>query len=68
MLLARHQNAGLNHDIKTADRSFGNGAQFKYLGMAVRNQNLIQDFDFVRFERASCGSLCTKWRKMKQKV
>jgi hypothetical protein len=29
---------------------------------------LIQDFDFVRFERASCGSLCTKWRKMKQKV
>jgi hypothetical protein len=29
-LLSRHQNAGQNHDIKIANRSFENVAQFKY--------------------------------------
>jgi hypothetical protein len=43
MLLSRHQNAEQNHDIKTADRSFKNVAQFKYLGMTVTNKNLIQE-------------------------
>jgi hypothetical protein len=28
MLLSRHQNAGQNHDIKTANRSFENMAHF----------------------------------------
>jgi hypothetical protein len=32
MLLSRHQNAGQNHDIKRANRSFENVAQFKYFG------------------------------------
>jgi hypothetical protein len=32
MLPSRHQNAGQNYDIKIADRSFENVAQFKYLG------------------------------------
>jgi hypothetical protein len=41
-LLSRHQNAGKNHDIKRANRCFENVAQFRYLGMAVTNQNLIQ--------------------------
>jgi hypothetical protein len=36
MLLSRHQNAGQNHDIKMADRSFENVAQFKYLGITVK--------------------------------
>jgi hypothetical protein len=36
MLLSCHQNAGQNHDIKTANR-------FIYLGMTVTNQNLIQE-------------------------
>jgi hypothetical protein len=31
MLLFPHQNAGQNHDIKVANRSFGNVAQFNYL-------------------------------------
>jgi hypothetical protein len=31
MLLSCHQNAGQNHDTKTANRSFKNVAQFKYL-------------------------------------
>jgi hypothetical protein len=39
MLLSRHQNAGQNHDIKTAKRCFKNVAQFKYLLTTVTNQN-----------------------------
>jgi hypothetical protein len=42
MLLSHHQNAGQNHDIKMGNRSFENSAQFKYLGMTITNQNLIQ--------------------------
>jgi hypothetical protein len=37
------KNAGQNRDIKIAIRSFENVSQFKYLGMTVRNQNLIQE-------------------------
>jgi hypothetical protein len=36
-LLSHHQNAGQNCDIKTANRSFENVAQFKYLGMTIIN-------------------------------
>jgi hypothetical protein len=43
MLLSRHQNAGQNWDIKIANRSFENTPQFKYFGMAVTNQNLIEE-------------------------
>jgi hypothetical protein len=43
MLLSRHQNAGQYHDIKIANRCFENVAQFRYLGTAVANQNLIQE-------------------------
>jgi hypothetical protein len=43
MLLSRYQNAGQNHYIKIATRSCENMAKFKYLGSAVRNQNLIQE-------------------------
>jgi hypothetical protein len=43
MLLSRHQNAGQNRDMKTANRLFENVSQFKYLGMTVTNQNLIQE-------------------------
>jgi hypothetical protein len=43
MLLSRHQNVGQNRDIKIAKRSFENVSQFKYLGMAVTNQNLFQE-------------------------
>jgi hypothetical protein len=42
MLLSRHQNAGQNHDIKIANRSFENVSQFKYLGTTIRNENMIQ--------------------------
>jgi hypothetical protein len=43
MLLPCHQNSGQNYDIKTANQPFENVAQFKYLGMTVTCQNLIQE-------------------------
>jgi hypothetical protein len=42
MLLSHHQNAGQVQDIKVANGSFENVSQFKYLGMTITNQNLIQ--------------------------
>jgi hypothetical protein len=42
MLLSHHRNTGQNWDIIIANRSFENVSQFKYLGMTVTNQNLIQ--------------------------
>jgi hypothetical protein len=42
MLLSRRQNAGQNHDVKTANRSFENVAKFEYLGTTATNQNLIK--------------------------
>jgi hypothetical protein len=42
MMPSRHQNAGQNHDMRIANRSLQNVAEFRYLGMTVTNQNLIQ--------------------------
>jgi hypothetical protein len=39
MLLSHYQKDGQNHDIKIANRSFENVAEFIYLGMTVTNQN-----------------------------
>jgi hypothetical protein len=43
MLLSHHQNAGQNHDIKIANIWFGNVSEFKYFGMTITIQNLIQE-------------------------
>jgi ribosomal protein S2 len=43
MLLSHHENVGQNHDIKIANRCFENVAQFRYLGMTLTNQNLLQE-------------------------
>jgi hypothetical protein len=43
MLVSHYQNADQNLDINIENRSFENVSQFKYLGMTVTNQNLIQD-------------------------
>jgi hypothetical protein len=43
MLLSHHQNVGQNQDIKIANISFESVAQFRYLGMAVTNQNFIKE-------------------------
>jgi hypothetical protein len=53
--VSRHQNAGQNHDIKIANRSFENVAQFEYLGMTVTDQNRIQE-EFKR--RLNSGNPC----------
>jgi hypothetical protein len=42
-LLSHHWNAGQNHDIETANRSFKNVSQFKYLRATITNQNFIQE-------------------------
>jgi hypothetical protein len=43
MPLSRHQNAGQNHDIKTANGCFENEERLKYLGTTVTNQIFIQE-------------------------
>jgi hypothetical protein len=42
MFLSLHQNAGQNRGIQIANSLFENESQFKYLGMTVTNQNLMQ--------------------------
>jgi hypothetical protein len=54
MLMCYHQNAGQNQDIKIANRLFENVSQFKYLGMAVTNQNLIQEE--IKSRLSSCNA------------
>jgi hypothetical protein len=49
ILLSCHQNTGKNQDIKIANRSFENMSQFKYFGMKVTNQNLIEEEIKMRF-------------------
>jgi hypothetical protein len=55
ILLSCHQNAGQNQDIKVVNKLFENVSQFKYLGMTVTNQNLIQE-EIKR--RWSSGNAC----------
>jgi hypothetical protein len=52
MLLSHHWNARQNHDI---NRCFENVAQFRYLGMTVINQNMIQE-EIKR--RLNSGNAC----------
>jgi hypothetical protein len=55
MLVSRDQNAGQNREIKIGNRSFENVSQFKYLGMTVTNQTLIQE-EIKR--RLNSGNAC----------
>jgi hypothetical protein len=43
MSTSRHQNAGENHNIKTANRPFENVTEVKHLRTTVTNQNLIHE-------------------------
>jgi hypothetical protein len=49
------QNAGQNHDIKIGNRCFENVAQFRYFGMTMTDQNLIQE-EIKR--RLNCDNAC----------
>jgi hypothetical protein len=55
MLVFLHHNVGQNRDIKIANRLFENVPQFKYLGITVTNQNLIQE-EIKR--RSNSGNAC----------
>jgi sorting nexin-29 len=55
MLVSRDQNAGQNREIKIGNKSFENVSQFKYLGMTVTNQNLIQE---EIKQRLNSGNAC----------
>jgi hypothetical protein len=43
MSTSRHQIAGENHNIKTANRPFENVAKLEHLRTTVTNQNLIRE-------------------------
>jgi hypothetical protein len=43
MITSRHPNSGQNQNTRTANETFGNVVQFKYLGMTLTNQNDIRD-------------------------
>jgi ribosomal protein S2 len=55
MLLSHNQNAGQNHDMMIGNRCSENVAQFRYLGMTITNQNLIQE-EIER--RLNAGNAC----------
>jgi hypothetical protein len=43
MIMSRYQTAGQNYNLMTADKSFENVVQFKYLGTSETNQNYIHE-------------------------
>jgi hypothetical protein len=55
MFMSRHPNTGQNQNIRIDNESFENVAKFKYLGMALTNQNDIHD---EIKSRLNSGNVC----------
>jgi hypothetical protein len=55
MIMSRHPNSGQNQNIRIANESFENMAKFKYLGMALINQNDIRN---EIKSRLNSGNVC----------
>jgi hypothetical protein len=55
LLVSSDQNADQNQEIKIGNRPFENVSQFKYLGMTITNQSLIQE-EIKR--RLNSGNVC----------
>jgi hypothetical protein len=43
MFMSHEQNAGQNHNMKIANKHFENVAAFRYLRIALTNQNLMHE-------------------------
>jgi hypothetical protein len=56
MVVSHHQNTSPNHNLLTANNSFGNVAKFKYLGTRLTHQNDIHDEINIRL---NLGNACS---------
>jgi hypothetical protein len=43
MVVSHHKNVGQNHSVLTDKKPFENGANFRYLGATVTNQNCVRE-------------------------
>jgi hypothetical protein len=55
VVMFHHQNAGQNHNVLTANKSFENVTKFKHLGITVTNQNCF--YKEIK-RRLNLGSAC----------
>jgi UDP-galactopyranose mutase len=55
MIMSRHLNSGRNQNIRRANESFENVAEFKHLGTTLTNQNDIHD---EIKSRLNSGNVC----------
>ena len=55
MVMARDQNAGRSHNIKTSIRSFERVEEFKYFGTTLTNKNSIQEEIKSRVKSGNAG-------------
>jgi hypothetical protein len=55
MIMSRHPNSGQNRNIRIANESFENVANFKFLGSTLKNQKDIHDEIKCRL---NSGSAC----------
>jgi hypothetical protein len=63
MVMSRHQNAGQNNNLSSANKYFGNVTNFIYLGMTARNQNCI--YERIKSKSISGNGCCHSVQNLK---